>query len=102
MIELKPGRSLVTQGVTLTDTESTTVLFKTSNYGLDSSYCAILNDAETSVEIAFGGVEDGDPEPVYPEDYFTIHTNGNYEIPPSAFARKIKVWLRGERVVIIY
>ncbi|CAL9955845.1 hypothetical protein VPHD480_0012 [Vibrio phage D480] len=102
MIELKPGRSLVTQGVTLTDTESTTVLFKTSNYGLDSSYCAIVNDAATSIEIAFGGVEEDDPEPVYPDDYFTVHTNGNYEIPTSAFARKIKVWLRGERVVIIY
>ncbi len=102
MVELKPGRSLSTQGISLSADEATTVVFKTSNYGLDSSYCAILNDAETSVEIAFGGVEEDDPEPVYPNDYFTIHTNGNYEIPTSAFARKIKVWLRGERVVIIY
>ncbi|CAM0046491.1 hypothetical protein VPHD485_0011 [Vibrio phage D485] len=102
MIELKKGRSLVSHGVDLSSDEDTIIRIPTSNFGLDSSYFAIINDDAESVEIAFGGVDDETP-PVYPDDYFTIHNNGNYEIPSAAFAMNIKVWLRGGgRVVLVY
>jgi len=102
MIELKKGRSLFSHGVTLSPDADTTIKLEQSTIGLDNNYFAVVNDSQDSFQIAFGGIGDND-EPIYPDDYFTIHANGNYEIPPAAFSMNIKVWLRGSgRVVLIY